>query len=57
MYKIISCSQARRRFRRILVMIAQGHTFVLTKNGKAVCLLVYVEAAEITFNAGVYDQR
>jgi antitoxin (DNA-binding transcriptional repressor) of toxin-antitoxin stability system len=39
-----SKSQARRRLRRLLVLIAQGHAFVITRQGKAACLLVQVEA-------------
>jgi len=37
-----SKSQARRRMRRLLVLVAQGQTFVITQNGKAACLLVQV---------------
>jgi antitoxin (DNA-binding transcriptional repressor) of toxin-antitoxin stability system len=39
-----SKSQARRRMRRLLVLVAQGQTFVITQKGKAACLLVQVEA-------------
>lgn len=39
-----SKSQARRRMRRLLVLVAQGHTFVITQQGQAACLLVQVEA-------------
>lgn len=40
-----SKSQARRRMPRLLVLVAQGQTFVITQQGKAVCLLVQVEAS------------
>lgn len=43
-----SKSQARRRLRRLLVLIAQGHAFVITRQGKAACLLVQVEAQAST---------
>jgi antitoxin (DNA-binding transcriptional repressor) of toxin-antitoxin stability system len=43
-----SKSQARRRMRRLLVLVAQGQTFVITQQGKAPCLLVQVEATERT---------
>lgn len=46
MLTTFSCSQARRRIRRLLAMVAQGHIFVITKNGKAVCLLVDAEVEE-----------
>lgn len=39
-----SKSQARRRMRRLLVLVAQGQTFVITQQGIAACLLVQVEA-------------
>ncbi|WP_223457441.1 MULTISPECIES: hypothetical protein [unclassified Pseudomonas] len=39
-----SKSQDRRRMRRLLVLVAQGHAFVITQHGKAACLLVQVEA-------------
>lgn len=39
-----SKSQARRRMRRLLVLVAQGPVFVITQQGKAACLLVQVEA-------------
>ncbi len=38
-----SKSEARRRIRRLLVLVAQGHTFVITQQGKAACLLVRAE--------------
>lgn len=40
MYKSFSKSQARRRLRRLLVLVSQGYTVVITKHGKAACLLV-----------------
>jgi antitoxin (DNA-binding transcriptional repressor) of toxin-antitoxin stability system len=40
MYKSFSKSQARRRLRRLLALVSQGHTFVITKYGKAACLLL-----------------
>ncbi|TPG75886.1 hypothetical protein EAH78_20370 [Pseudomonas arsenicoxydans] len=36
----ISCSKARRRMRRLLVLMAQGHIFVITKNGREMCQLM-----------------
>ncbi|TLP65169.1 Antitoxin [Pseudomonas putida] len=36
---VMSISQARRRFRRVLKLAEQGHTFILTRCGKAVCRL------------------
>lgn len=36
----ISATQARRRFRRIMKLLQQGHSFVITKNGKPACKLV-----------------
>ncbi|WP_332879828.1 type II toxin-antitoxin system Phd/YefM family antitoxin [Pseudomonas putida] len=38
--KLISATQARRRFRRIMKLLQQGHSFVITKNGKPACKLV-----------------
>ncbi|MDF3926331.1 type II toxin-antitoxin system Phd/YefM family antitoxin [Pseudomonas putida] len=35
----MSISQARRRFRRVLKLAEQGHTFILTRCGKPVCRL------------------
>jgi hypothetical protein len=40
MYKSFSKSQARRRLRRLLALVSQGQTFVITKHGKAACLLL-----------------
>lgn len=39
MRTILACSQARRRLRRLLVLVGEGHTFVITKNGHAMCQL------------------
>jgi len=39
-----SISQARRRMRRLLVLVGQGHAFVITQHGYAACLLVKVDA-------------
>ncbi|MFJ3523572.1 type II toxin-antitoxin system Phd/YefM family antitoxin [Pseudomonas sp. NPDC090203] len=41
-----TCSQARRRLRRLIALVAQGHTFVITKNGRPVCRLSGIEAEE-----------
>ena len=38
--QVISATQARRRFRRIMKLLQQGHSFVITKNGKPACRLV-----------------
>lgn len=38
-----SKSQTRCRIRRLLVLVAQGHTFVITQQGKEVCLFVKAE--------------
>ncbi len=34
MITVISMSQARRRLRRIAQLVAKGHVFIVTKNGK-----------------------
>jgi len=39
MFTTISCSQARRRLRRLIALVAQGHSFVITKKGRAICRL------------------
>lgn len=39
-----SKSQARRRLRRLLVLVEQGQRFVITQRGKAICLLEQAEA-------------
>jgi antitoxin (DNA-binding transcriptional repressor) of toxin-antitoxin stability system len=46
MLTTFTCSQARRRIRRLLVLIAQGHNFVITKNGREMCRLVAAESKE-----------
>lgn len=46
MHTIINCSQARRRLRRLLALVKQGHTIVITRNGVAMCKLKRVEAGE-----------
>ncbi|MFG0755810.1 MULTISPECIES: type II toxin-antitoxin system Phd/YefM family antitoxin [Pseudomonas] len=38
--QVISATQARRRFRRIMKLLQEGHSFVITKNGKPACKLV-----------------
>lgn len=39
MLTIIPMSQARRRLRRLVALVAKGHTFIITKNGKPLVLL------------------
>ena len=46
MITTFSCSQARRRIRRLFALVARGHSFVITKNGREICRLVYAEAKE-----------
>jgi antitoxin (DNA-binding transcriptional repressor) of toxin-antitoxin stability system len=46
MITTLSCSQARRRLRRLFVLVAQGKIFVITKNGREICRLVNAEAKE-----------
>ncbi|MFG0755441.1 type II toxin-antitoxin system Phd/YefM family antitoxin [Pseudomonas sp. TYF_14] len=43
MVTVIPMSQARRRLRRIVALVAKGHLFVVTKNGKP---CVMIEEAE-----------
>ncbi|WP_397452047.1 type II toxin-antitoxin system Phd/YefM family antitoxin [Pseudomonas sp. NA-150] len=43
MHKTVSCTQARRRLRRLIALAALGHAFVITKHGKAVCWLLSAE--------------
>ncbi|POF41146.1 hypothetical protein B0D71_18085 [Pseudomonas laurylsulfativorans] len=43
----VSCSQARRRLRRLLALVAQGHSFVITKNGREICWLEGTEAIQV----------
>ncbi|MHC8357689.1 type II toxin-antitoxin system prevent-host-death family antitoxin [Pseudomonas sp. LB3P81] len=46
MLTVISCCQARRRLRRLLALVEQGHIVVITKNGVAMCKLIGVEAGK-----------
>jgi len=39
MLTTIPISQARRRLRRLIALVAKGHTFIITKNGKPLVLL------------------
>lgn len=43
--QVISAAQARRRFRRIIKLLQEGHSFVITKNGKPACKLVPPDAS------------
>ncbi|MFJ1338263.1 type II toxin-antitoxin system Phd/YefM family antitoxin [Pseudomonas caricapapayae] len=42
--QVISATQARRRFRRVMKLLQEGHSYVITKNGKPVCKLVPPDA-------------
>lgn len=42
----LSCSQARRRLRRLLALAALGHSFIITKNGRKMCLITSVTGGE-----------
>ncbi|MBC3487129.1 type II toxin-antitoxin system Phd/YefM family antitoxin [Pseudomonas sp. SWRI50] len=42
--QVISATQASRRFWRIMKLLQQGHSFVITKNVKPACKLVPPEA-------------
>lgn len=42
--QVISLTQARRRFRRLMRLLQEGHSFVITRNGKPVSKLVPPEA-------------
>jgi antitoxin (DNA-binding transcriptional repressor) of toxin-antitoxin stability system len=44
MITTFSCSQARRRIRRLYALVAKGHSFVITKNGREMCRLMAAEA-------------
>jgi len=44
MLTTIPLSQARRRLRRLVAVVAKGHAFIITKNGKP---LVLMEAPEL----------
>jgi antitoxin (DNA-binding transcriptional repressor) of toxin-antitoxin stability system len=37
--QVISLTQARRCFRRLMRLLWEGHSFVITRNGKPVCKL------------------
>lgn len=39
MMQVLSVTQARRRFRRLMRLLQEGHSFVITKNGRPVCKL------------------
>lgn len=39
MLTIIPMSRARRRLRRLVALVAKGHTFIITQNGKPLVLL------------------
>ncbi|MBY8930955.1 type II toxin-antitoxin system Phd/YefM family antitoxin [Pseudomonas sp. G5001] len=41
--QVISATQARLRFRRIMKLLQEGHSLVITKNGKPACKLVPAE--------------
>ncbi|MEW5544409.1 type II toxin-antitoxin system prevent-host-death family antitoxin [Pseudomonas soli] len=43
--QVISAAQARRRFRRIIKLLQEGNSFVITKNGKPACKLVPTDAS------------
>ncbi|MBE8589581.1 type II toxin-antitoxin system prevent-host-death family antitoxin [Pseudomonas sp. MAFF 301449] len=51
MLTTVSCSQARRRLRRLIALVAQGHSFVITKNGRAICRLEGAEAIQVDHGA------
>ncbi|MBF8700115.1 type II toxin-antitoxin system prevent-host-death family antitoxin [Pseudomonas plecoglossicida] len=42
--QVISVTQARRRFRRLMRLLQEGHSFVITRHGKPVCKLEPPEA-------------
>lgn len=46
MMTIIPMSQARRRFRRIVALVAKGHVFVVTKDGKPSAVIKAPEDSE-----------
>ncbi|ELF6203541.1 type II toxin-antitoxin system Phd/YefM family antitoxin [Pseudomonas putida] len=41
---VLSVTQARRRFRRIMKLLQKGYSFVITRNGRPVCTLEPPEA-------------
>jgi antitoxin (DNA-binding transcriptional repressor) of toxin-antitoxin stability system len=53
MLTVYSKSQARRRLRRLLVLVEQGQRFVITQRGKAICLLEQAEAQGGTLKNGL----
>jgi len=50
MLTTIPLSQARRRLRRLVALVAKGHTFIITLNGKP---LVVLEAPEPSDKQGL----
>jgi|GEM_PF-2128211 len=42
--QVISATQARRRFRKLMKLLHEGQSFVITKNGKPACKLEPPEA-------------
>ncbi|AVD91472.1 MULTISPECIES: type II toxin-antitoxin system Phd/YefM family antitoxin [Pseudomonas] len=46
MVTVIPMSQARRRLRRIVALVAKGHVFVVTKNGKPLATIEAPEESE-----------
>jgi antitoxin (DNA-binding transcriptional repressor) of toxin-antitoxin stability system len=48
MLTTVSCSQARRR---LIALVAQGHSLVITKNGRAFCRLEGIEAIQLDHGA------
>lgn len=42
--QVISATQAMRRFRRLMKLLQEGHSFVIAKNGKPACKLGPPEA-------------
>jgi hypothetical protein len=41
-----NCSQSRRRTRRLLALVAQDQSFVITNNEREVCRLIFSAAKE-----------
>lgn len=46
MLTTIPLSQARRRLRRLVALVAKGHTFIITQNGKPLVLLEAPEPSD-----------
>jgi len=46
MVTVIPMSQARRRLRRIVALVAKGYVFVVTKNGKPLATIEAPEESE-----------